>query len=374
MKVLLKATVTPLASIFGSGFLVIIPILASAVGPYSIYAMAVVCGVAYLVGAIIRFNISNAEPVLDTSPGEALLSLERGSDLALVVAYIISVSLYLHILSLFLLTGIGADNPLNQNLLTTAIIAIIAGIGLIKGLDELEVLEQWALYVTLIIIMLILFGFARYNWAAWQTIGSFAVPKMTNLSVWQVLTIVSGTLIVVQGFETPRYMSEIYNPQIRVKASRWSQVISTGVYVIFVALSLPLAAALNGSFDDNSLLKMIGIASSLLVIPLIVAAVLSQFSAAVADMIAAAGSMAETTHHHIKQRWGYLIIGGGAIALTWSANTFEIVALASRAFAFYYMLQCLVAICVSSSRFQQTGMTLMAVILGFITVFAVPVG
>jgi len=35
-KQITHATVTPLASIFGSGFLVIVPILAGAVGEYSI--------------------------------------------------------------------------------------------------------------------------------------------------------------------------------------------------------------------------------------------------------------------------------------------------------------------------------------------------
>lgn len=34
------------------------------------------------------------------------------------------------------------------------------------------------------------------------------------------------------------------------------------------------------------------------------------------------------------------------MALAWSGSTFEIIALASRAFAFYYLLQCLVALSV----------------------------
>jgi hypothetical protein len=65
-------------------------------------------------------------------------------------------------------------------------------------------------------------------------------------------------------------------------------------------------------------------------------------------------------------------VGGGAIALTWSASTLEIVALASRAFAFYYMLQCLVAMSVSESSLQRAGIGVIAAALGFITVFAVP--
>ena len=102
------------------------------------------------------------------------------------------------------------------------------------------------------------------------------------------------------------------------------------------------------------------------------ASALSQFSAAVADTLAAAGNMQETTHGHLKAKWGCILVGGGAIALTWSSRTLEIVALASRAFAFYYLLQCLVAISVSKSPIQPAGMAIVAVAPGFITVFAVP--
>jgi hypothetical protein len=38
------------------------------------------------------------------------------------------------------------------------------------------------------------------------------------------------------------------------------------------------------------------------------------------------------------------------------------------------MLQCLVAISVSKSTVQRVGMALIAVALGFITIFAVPAG
>ena len=108
--------------------------------------------------------------------------------------------------------------------------------------------------------------------------------------------------------------------------------------------------------------------------PLIVAAALSQFSAAVADTFSAIGNMVELTHEHIKMKWGYLFVGFGAITLTWSADTLEILALASRAFAFYYMLQCFVAISVSKSTGHRVSVAIIAAALGFITVFAVPAG
>ena len=61
-----QATVTPLASIIGSGFLVSVPLLAAEVGNWAIVAMTALVGAAYLIGAAIRFNIRYAEPLLAT--------------------------------------------------------------------------------------------------------------------------------------------------------------------------------------------------------------------------------------------------------------------------------------------------------------------
>jgi hypothetical protein len=372
LKPIINATTTPLASIFGSGFLVIVPILAGAVGPYSVLAMACVCAMAYAVGSVIRFNIKYAEPVLADQPSEATLSLERSSDLALVVAYVVSVCLYLHILSAFVLSGLSVDSPVHEDLLTSAVIILITIIGIVKGLDVLGSLEKWALYVTLAIIALLIFGFGVSGWTAWRSPSGIEMIKALDHTPWEILTIVGGTLIVVQGFETPRYLGERFPADLRISASRWAQIISTVVYLAFVALALPLLHTLNGKYDDNSLITLVGAVSGLLVIPLVVAAALSQFSAAVADTLAATGNLHEATHGHIGSKWGCLLVGGGALALTWSGNTYEILALASRAFAFYYLMQCLVAISVSRSTLQRLGMGLLAVVLGFITVFAVP--
>ena len=82
---------------------------------------------------------------------------------------------------------------------------------------------------------------------------------------------------------------------------------------------------------------MAGAVSGMLVLPLVITAALSQFAAAVAD-------------------------------------TFQILALASRAFALYYLLQCLVAIRLSNSLVQKAWMSLVSLALLFIVLFAVPAG
>jgi hypothetical protein len=371
-KTLIQATSTPLASIFGSGFLIIVPILAGVVGELSVFAMAGVCVLAYVVGSVIRFNIRNAEPVLADKPPESALALERTSDLALVAAYIISVCLYLHILSSFVLGGFGIDNEVREDLLTTSVIVLIMGIGIIKGLKPLEFLEQWALYITLGIILAIFVGFGLYDASAWQSAAGLKMPDMPEKSLWQIITVVAGTLIVVQGFETPRYLGDTFDTDTRIRSSRWSQIFSTGVYLAFIALATPILHELNGRYDDNSLIELTKIAAGVLVVPLIAVAALSQFSAAVADTMTATGNLQETTQGHLKARWGYVLVGGGAIMLCWSANTLQITALASRAFAFYYMVQCLVGVTVSNSASQKIGMVIVAALLAFIAVFAVP--
>ncbi|WP_193163714.1 hypothetical protein [Microbulbifer hainanensis] len=371
-RALFKATSTPLSSIFGSGFLVIVPILAGAVGVYAVPTMALVCGLAYCVGSVVRFNIAKAEPALEGQPKESTLAFERCSDLALVLAYIISVCLYLHILSAFVLGSVHLDKGINEDLLTTTIILLIIAIGVTKGLDGLSILEDWALAITLLIIVLLLGGFALYDLHTWQSAKGLTFFEAKPHSVWEMLTIVAGTLIVVQGFETTRYLGEEFDSRTRIRASRLSQLISTGVYLVFIAVALPLVHTLDGHYDDNSLIQLAAAASGLLVAPLVIAAALSQFSAAVADTLAASGNLEEVTNNQLKLKFGTVLVGSGAIGLAWLADTLEIVALASRAFAFYYFLQCLVAISVSESRARQLFFALVAAALAFITIFAVP--
>lgn len=368
----MKLTSTPLASIFGSGFLIIVPILASVVGKYSTFVMAGICLLAYCVGSVIRFNIKHVETILEQSPSKSTIILERISDIAIVIAYIISVCLYLHIMSAFILSELLHDTILQEDVLTTASILVITLIGITKGLKQLEFLEQFALLITFLIIFLLMIGFSHYDWHTWKLTTNFILPTPVKHTSWEIITIIAGTLIVVQGFETTRYLGSVYPRQDRIRASRWAQVIATVVYLLFVALTLPVLHTLNGQYNDDSLIALTMAASSILVIPLVAAASLSQFSAAVADMLAASGNLKEISQEKVKEKWSYMMIGGTAIILTWTADTFELVSLASRAFAFYYMTQCFIALTVSQSLLQKILLASLSLILGFITIFAVP--
>lgn len=373
-KTLFEATSTPLASIFGSGFLVIVPILAGTLGRYSVIGMAAVCALAYAVGMVIRYNIRHAEPAIEGGTASRdVRAFDRVSDLAIVLAYVISVTLYLRILASFLLGGLHADTELNERIVTTAVIGFIMLVAVVKGLEALQKLEDWALWVTIAIIAALLVGFGIFDLRALGGTGIQWPPTPTK-TAWEVLTILGGTLIVVQGFETPRFLSQEYDTETRVRSSRLSQIVATAVYLAFVALATPLMHFLGSTVEDNGLIMLAGKVAAALATAVIGAAVLSQFSAAVADTMAAEGNLVESSRREITARAAYLLIGGGAIALTWSAETLTILALASRAFAFYYLLQCFVALGTSKSAVQRLGLVSLAAVLAFITVFAVPAG
>ena len=96
-------------------------------------------------GSVIRFNIRHTEPQLeDGTASERAVLIERASDLSLIVAYAISVCLYTRILASFLLGGLGHDTPMNEQIVTVAVIGVIGTIGYTKGLDMLQDLEKVA--------------------------------------------------------------------------------------------------------------------------------------------------------------------------------------------------------------------------------------
>lgn len=373
MKNYLKGITTPLASIFGSGFLVIISVLDGAVGVWSLPAMLAICLLAYAVGSVIRFNIAHVEQSLhDKTAKKSTLWLDNIADIALVPAYIISVTLYLRILSSYALHFFHLDNNLNEQYLTTGVLVSILLLAVIKGLNILEGLEKWALSATVVIIAVLIISFAVYDVGLWQH-GAWQLPNTPTKTPWQIITILGGTLIVVQGFETTRYLGEQYTVSERVSACRHSQIISTVVYLLFVGLATPLMHFLGDHITDNGLMEIAKTVAVWLPVPLVLAAIFSQFSAAIADTLGASGNILEFTHHKIRPRWTYLIICGFAIVLTWSANTLEILTLASRAFALYYFLQCLVAFLATQQVGRKVFFAVIAIILLFITLFSVPV-
>lgn len=334
------ATAIPLASIIGSGFLVSAPLLMMAVGEWALLAMLGVVIIAYAIGASIRYNISHVEVLLDHDNKKSFVCLlEKYSRPVLGVAYIISVVFYLKLMSSFSLYAIGLEDELYEKLFTSLTLIMLGIIGKCRGLYLLKKLEMYSVNIKLSIIFAILVASALYN-VKLLMMGDWNIVQQPKEPLWLSVRQLLGLLIIVQGFETSRYINYAYKPNIRIKTMRYAQWISGGIYVAFVGLSMVMFNSIQ-SIDEKTVIDLCRVIAPLLPILLIIAAVISQFSAAIADIVGSGGLLEEATYHKIKVQNCYIVITMVALLITWLVNIYEIISLASKAFAAYYAIQIL---------------------------------
>ena len=360
-----KATVTPLASIMGSGFLVSAPLLAGVVGNLAVVCMGLLLVLAYMVGGAIRFNIRHFEPIENKGHGAAQ-DIAFLSRIVLTGAYFISITYYLQLLGAFVLNALGSQNQAAASGIATGLLVFIGGVGMWKGLGKLESIEKYAISLNLGMIGALLVGLAIYNLDLVRG-GSWALPPIDSTIDFNDLRVLLGLLIVVQGFETSRYLGDEHPAEQRIATMRTAQLISTGIYLVFLALATVLFHDNMGS-DVTAIIGMTRPVALVLPLLLSIAAVGSQFSAAVADNSGAGGLLEDVTHRRLPMRYAYLLILVVTVALTWETNVNEIIAYASRAFALYYVLQCAVAFVVAWQKKDLSGRSLKLATYAFLAV------
>jgi hypothetical protein len=297
-----RATVTPLASIIGSGFLVSLPLLVRDLGLYAVFGMAFLVVFSYLLGAAIRFNILHAEPLLAEGHNRIVIGLEQTSHLVLAFAYFISVTYYLTLLGAFLLKGAGNTDPFAGKVLTSAILFAIGLDGLFRGLHGLENIEEYAVGLKLAVIATALSALAWFNLGL-ALDGTWHLRNLPTSASWKGFRTVLGLLIVVQGFETSRFLSRAYSPKLRVRTTRYAQLLAGAIYLAFFLLATVLPNEQDmQSTDVTGIIAVLTPAASALPLLIIVGAVFSQLSATVADAIGAGGLIEQFSELRIDHR------------------------------------------------------------------------
>ena len=370
----LVATVTPLASIFGSGFLIIVPVLERTLGALAVVGAAGVCAVAWLVGTAIRHCVRVVEPL--TAAGEldrATRRLERLADAVIVVAYVISVALYLRIMAEYVVSfAADGGSASAERILACAAVAVIVAVGVLRGFHGLDLLERAALGAVLVLTTLL--GGALLIDDARALFGTgLRLPPVPDVGVGEVLLVLGGIVITVQGFETIRYLGDEFDAPTRISASRVAQAVAASIYIGIVAVATPAMGLGTAAGPDDTLLQVTNRVAPVLALPLVICAVLSQFSAAIADTAAADGNLRGLAHLMRDPR-AYLATGAAAILLAATVDTFAIIAVASRAFAAYYAIQALIALRTSDGAARRVGYGALAVVMTAITLLAEPAG
>jgi hypothetical protein len=368
-----RATMTPLASIIGSGFLVLGPILVSSFGKYALLAMTALCLGAYAFGAAIRYNI-RVRGERDTVPDALMARLEMGASWTLSFAYVISVAYYLNLFGAFGVSLSPWNDAVHARLLTSLVLVVILTVGWLKGFRALERMEQVSVSIKLAIIMGLLAGLAIF--VARKAGAGDLVLLAPKIQGWAAIALIFGLVVTVQGFETSRYLGSTYNPETRIRSMRIAQMLSALIYMIYIGLVAFVFPRDQLHLEETAIINMMRVVAPVLPFLLVAAALTAQFSAAIADTSGSGGLVAELTGGRVTERQAYAVLVGIGLVLTWTAHLFEIISYASRAFAVYYAIQSAIA-AISAHRKQDHWLKAwlfgaMAVLGILIAVFGTP--
>jgi hypothetical protein len=338
------ATVTPLASIIGSGFLICGPLLAREFGGAAALAMGALLGLAYALGAVIRFNIARLEPLLARVGFHDPISWwARSGQAVLAVAYAVSVAYYLKLLAEFSLKPLDLGAPVHALLskaMVTALILLFAALAASGGHRRMEKLAHMSVSLKIGVIAGMLTALTVYWVTRWN---APVVTPQARIGPGSVALLL-GLLVTVQGFETSRYLGQTYPAKLRIRTMRYAQWLSSAIYVAFIVLLTPFLAQAARTEGVAGILDIMDLAAPFMSVLVLVGALASQLSAAVADSIGSAGLASEVSRGRLSLTWGFLASAALAVAVTWLTDPFQVVAVASRAFAVFYAVQCVLAL------------------------------
>lgn len=358
-----RAVATPLASIIGSGFLVAVPVLRDLVGAWAPWAMAALLVFAYLIGAAVRENIRHVEPLLaGRAAGPAMVSVERLSHVVLAFAYFVSVAYYLVLFASFLLKPLDLDTALAVKLLVTALLVAIGGIGLWRGFGAVERVEVVTVSFKLAVIAGLIAGLVLYGLGLRDDPAPLAPAPEGHLLAGDV-SVLLGLLIMVQGFETSRFLGDAYPAALRIRTMIVAQLVAAAVYLAFFAAMTPLLGVAPDGDGVAAIVDMLAPVSLLLPLMVLAGALASQSSAALADALGAGGLLHTLGGGRIALNHTYPAIALVAALVTWETDVFSLITLASRCFALYYALQSMVAALSAArrgSRAKSAGFVLLA--------------
>lgn len=362
-----RATVTPLASIIGSGFLVCGPLLAKEFGSGAIFAMGALLALAYAVGAVVRFNIVHVENhARNLRLHDPFAWAMRTGQIMLAIAYAVSVAYYLKLLAEFAIKPFAiaaASHALIANLIVTAIIVVMTLLTFSGDIKKVEHAAHSSVSIKIGLIAGLLVGLAIWWVSGGPPVAALPPARIT----WSSVPLLLGLLITVQGFETSRYLGDAYDQQLRVQTMRLAQWVSSAIYLAFLALLTPVLARAAESEGVTGILDIMTFVAPLLGLFVLGAAVTSQLSAAIADSIGSGGLMIEVSQRRLNVRMAFIAASGLSLAVVWLTDPFEVIALSSRAFAAFYAVQALLAFWVS----RRTGACGVAAQVGFIAVGAI---
>ena len=193
--------------------------------------MLALCAAAYLFGAAIRRNIRLVEPMMEDESAARGGAARTSSDLALALAYFVSVTYYLNLFASFALRAVGIVDERWPECRHLGIVAALGCSAHARGLHgagkdrrcgrrHQAGADRGARLPAL--------GLAP---CGRDRNGSFALVPIAHPTGLHEIGILLGLVILVQGFETSRYLGDAYDGATRMRTMRYAQWLSTAIYL-----------------------------------------------------------------------------------------------------------------------------------------------
>jgi hypothetical protein len=365
-----KAMVVPLANIMDVGFIVMSPAIVLLAGFAAPLVMLGICLLAIATGFAIAYNIRHYEPLEGTD--DPVNRVGYVSRWALTFASIINIAYYTLLLITLLLWPLDLYSVTNLAIGGTVLLVVLIIVGMAGGMDWLNNLGNKTTAFNLSAVVAVVTAFIVYNIQEWLG-GRWDLGETEVMISGEDFRKIIGLFAIVQGFEAARYIGARFGKELRITTMRLAQVIASVVFVVFVASVLILYVQVQTDFSGESIFIVADEVGDFMPWLILLAAIGSQTSAIINATMSRSDMLVD---HKMPRRWTFVVLLGPAIAVFLLVDITEAVALASRVFAAYFVLQAVIA-WILARRAQNwaavAGFTAIALAMGTITIFGISI-
>jgi hypothetical protein len=365
-----QAMVVPLANIMDVGFIVMSPAIVLLAGFAAPLVMLGICLLAIATGFAIAYNIRHYEPLEHTD--DPVNRVAHVSRWALTFASVINIAYYTLLLITLVLWPLGLYSVTNLAIGGVVLLVALIVVGMAGGMDWLNNLGNKTTAFNLSAVVAVVTAFIVYNIQEWLG-GRWDLGQADTAISGEDFRKIIGLFAIVQGFEASRYIGARFGKELRITTMRLAQVISSVVFVVFVASVLILYVQVQTDFSGESIFIVADKVGDLMPWLILLAAIGSQTSAIINATMSRSDMLVD---HSMPRRWTFVVLLGPAIAIFLLVDITEAVALASRVFAAYFVLQAVIA-WILARRVQNwpavAGFTAIALAMGTITIFGISI-
>lgn len=370
-----QAIVVPLANIMDVGFIVMAPAIILLAGYSAPLIMLGICLIGIAAGFSIAYNIRHYEPVEGT--GDPVNHVGHISRWALSFATVINIAYYTLLLITLLLWPLGTYSETNRAIVGTVLLGILVVVGWTGGMDRLNNLGNKTTAFNIAAVVAVVVAFIVYN--IQEALGGrWDFPPIDKTISGEDFRKIIGLFAMVQGFEAARYIGSRFSGEVRITSMRIAQVISTVVFVALLTSVLILFVQIKTDFSGTAIFVVsheTGVSMPWLIA---LAAIGSQTSAIVNATMSRSDMLVDHKVLGLKvsRRWSFVILLVPAIVIYLLVDITQAVALASRVFAAYFVLQAVIAL-VLAYRARNWGAVIgfvgIALVMATIAVFGLPI-